>query len=156
MELRPVKKPKAPLPLMRAAAAVIRDDAGRLLLVQRPEEGLLGGLWMLPGGRCEANETFAECLQRSLAETLGVQIRVGNEMAATTQMLAHFRLRLRAFACELIGGTLSDQQRWAWVSSTELDKYSLGKSDREIVEQLEHWQPRLFEEFLEPGVENHR
>lgn len=145
-ETRPVKKPKAPLPLVYAAAAVIRDEAGRILLVQRPEEGLLGGLWTLPGGRCERNESYAECLQRSLAKTLGVQVRVGNEMAAATQTLAHFRLRLRAFACEVIAGIPTGETRLAWADSAELVLYSLGKADREIVEKLEQWQPRLFEE----------
>ena len=146
MDQRPVKKPKAPLPLVRAAAAVIRDQAGRLLLVQRPEEGLLGGLWMLPGGHCLPGESYAECLQRSLLETIGIEIRTGKEMAATTQTLAHFRLRLRAFACELVAETPTGETRWAWVASTELSRYSLGKADRDIVERLEQWQPRLFEE----------
>lgn len=145
-ELRPVKKPKAPLPEVCAAAAVIRDETGRLLLVQRPEEGLLGGLWMLPGGRCEPDESYADCLQRSLAQSLGVQIRVGQEMAATAQTLTHFRLRLRAFASEVIAGTPSGAIRWAWVAPAELSNYSLGKADREIVERLEQRQPRLFEE----------
>lgn len=145
-ELRPVKKAKAPLPEVCAAAAVIRDETGRLLLVQRPEEGLLGGLWMLPGGRCEPDESYADCLQRSLAQSLGVQIRVGQEMAATAQTLTHFRLRLRAFASEVIAGTPSGAIRWAWVAPAELSNYSLGKADREIVERLEQWQPRLFEE----------
>ena len=146
-ELRPVKKPKAPLPEVRAAAAVIRDEAGRLLLMQRPEEGLLGGLWMLPGGSCEPDESYANCLQRSLAQTLGIKVRVGTEMAAATQTLTHFRLRLRAFACELVAGTPTDKTRWAWVASAELSNYSLGKADREIVDRLEQWQPRLFEEL---------
>lgn len=150
-ELRPVKKPKAPLPEVRAAAAVIRDEASRLLLVQRPEDGLLGGLWTLPGGRCEPDETYADCLRRSLAQTLGIEIRVGSEMAAATQTLTHFHLRLRAFACELIAGTPSGETRWAWVAPAELSSYSLGKADREVVEQLERWQPRLFEEFSLPN-----
>lgn len=144
--LRPVKKQKAPLPNVRAAAAVIRDAEGRVLLVQRPAEGLLGGLWALPGGRCEAEETYADCLRRSLQQTLGIEVRVTEEMAATEQMFTHFRLRLRAFACELVSGTPSGDMRSAWAASEELTSYSLGKADREIVERLEQWQPRLFEE----------
>lgn len=145
--LRPVKKQKAPLPNVRAAAAVIRDAQGRVLLVQRPAEGLLGGLWSLPGGRCEADENHIECLHRSLKQTLGIEIQVREEMAATEQTLTHFRLRLRAFACELVAGTPSGETRCVWVAPVELTNYSLGKADREIVGQLERWQPRLFEEL---------
>lgn len=145
--LRPVKKQKAPLPLIRAAAAVIRDAEGRVLLVQRPAKGLLGGLWTLPGGRCEAEETYVDCLRRALLESLGVEIRVAEEMAATEQTLSHFRLRLRAFACEIVAGNVGSEVRHAWASPEELTRYSLGKADREIVERLERWQPRLFEEL---------
>jgi A/G-specific adenine glycosylase len=144
--LRPVKKQKSPLPTVRAAAAVIRDAEGRVLLVQRPTEGLLGGLWALPGDRCAAEETYADCLRRSLQQTLGIESRVAEEMAATEQTLTHFRLRLRAFACELISGAPNSEIRFVWASPTDLARYSLGKADREIVEGLDQWQPRLFEE----------
>src|SRR5262249_6059705 len=145
-EQRPVKKRREPLPLARAAAAVIRDGSGRLLLVQRPAEGLLGGLWSLPGGPLLPNESYADCLRRWMRQSLGVEVLVGGEMAATTQTFTHFRLRLRAFECALTAGALNGELRWVWASSAELEAYSLGKADREIVERLDEWQPRLFEE----------
>lgn len=144
--LRPVKKQKAPLPIVRAAAAVIRDIQGRLLLVQRPAEGLLGGLWTLPGGNCESDESSADCLCHALRQTLNLEIQVGQEMASVTQDFTHFRLRLRAFACELLAGTANHEVRLAWASPEELSNFSLGKADRQILAALETWQPRLFEE----------
>ncbi|MBS1809574.1 MAG: A/G-specific adenine glycosylase [Acidobacteria bacterium] len=140
--LRPVKKQKAPLPIVRAAAAVIRDAEGRLLLVQRPTEGLLGGLWMLPGGNCEDEEPAADCLRRVLQQTLNIEIIVGEEMAAITQNFTHFRLLLRAFACEWQSGTLPSTNNTAWAA--EISQYSLGKADRQIITGLATWQPRLF------------
>ena len=146
--LRPVKKRKGPLPVARAAAAVIRDAAGRVLLVQRPMDGLLGGLWALPGGNCIAEESYADCLRRNLRQSLNIEIEIDGEMAAATQDFTHFRLRLRAFACALVGGGPQPRKktRFVWVSPRKLGKYSLGKADREIVESLDQWQPRLFEE----------
>lgn len=148
VHLRPVKKRKGPLPVARAAAAVIRDAAGRVLLVQRPMEGLLGGLWALPGGICLAEESYADCLRRNLREALNIQIEIAGEMAAATQDFTHVRLRLRAFACDLIGSGPQPRKktRFVWVSPRKLGKYSLGKADREIIESLDQWQPRLFEE----------
>ncbi|MFN0086835.1 MAG: A/G-specific adenine glycosylase [Blastocatellia bacterium] len=148
VHLRPVKKRKGPLPIARAAAAVIRDAAGRVLLVQRPMDGLLGGLWALPGGNCIAEETYADCLRRNLRESLNIAIEIDREMAAATQDFTHFRLRLRAFACDLIGRGPQPRKktRFVWVSPRKLGKYSLGKADREIIESLDQWQPRLFEE----------
>lgn len=147
--LRPVKKQKAALPEVRAAAAVIRDNAGRLLLVQRPPAGLLGGLWMLPQADCEADESHAECLHRYLADDLQIEIQVGAQMAFASQEFTHFRLHLRAFACEIISGTPHsvNDSPCAWVAESDLQQYSLGKADREILQSLHEWQPRLFEEM---------
>jgi len=149
--LRPVKKKKAPAPTVRAAAAVIRDVEGRILLVQRPADGprtLLGGLWMLPGGNCEPEESYADCLRRCLRQELGIEVNVAGEMAAAAQDFSHFHLSLRAFACEMIAGVpqTANGANLAWASTADLAQYTLGKADRQIVNTLERWQPRLFEE----------
>lgn len=44
----PVKAARKPLPVRRATVLVVRDGAGRVLLVQNREGGLLKGLWELP------------------------------------------------------------------------------------------------------------
>lgn len=146
---RPVKKAKAPLPQMTAAVAVIRDHQGRLLLVRRPPEGLLGGLWTLPGGQCNAEESLPDCLRRSVAHQLQIEIEVGAQMAVATQQFTHFQLTLRAFSCQVASGTpqTANSADLAWAALSELDRYSLGKADREVVASLNQWQPRLFEEF---------
>jgi A/G-specific adenine glycosylase len=151
VHLRPVRRPRRSRPLLRAAAAVLRDPAGRLLLGQRPLKGLWGGLWALPGGLCDPDETNAAALVRSLA-FLGGSLLVEREMASATQDLTHFRVHLRAFACRLpepLVMPLQPDPAWqslAWVSPDQLAGYSMGKADRQIVEQLTLWQPRLFEE----------
>jgi hypothetical protein len=38
-------------------------------------------------------------------------------------------------------------QSLAWVSPDQLADYSMGKGDRQLVEQLTVWQPRLFEDL---------
>ena len=149
---RPVKKPKAPRQNVRAVAAVIRDKQGRLLLVQRPAQGLWGGLWALPGGLCEADESLAEALHRTLRETLRLEITIAQEMAVATQDLTHLRMTLRAFACQITAGLPEaiGVAAFAWVPTVELDRYGLGKADRAIVNALNQWQPRLFEELNSP------
>ncbi len=50
--LRPVKSPKKAVPHhIHAAGVIVRD--GRVLLAQRPSEGLLGGMWEFPNGRVD-------------------------------------------------------------------------------------------------------
>lgn len=49
-EVLPVKGEKPPRPLKRGAAFVVRDAKGAVLLVRRPEKGLLGGMMQPPLG----------------------------------------------------------------------------------------------------------
>jgi len=49
-ELLPVKGAKAARPLKRGAAFVARDPSGAVLLMRRPENGLLGGMMQPPLG----------------------------------------------------------------------------------------------------------
>lgn len=146
---RPVKKPKAPLKQVRAVAAVIRDQEDRLLLVQRLQDGLLGGLWALPGGFCEEDESLTTALERLLREHLNLEITVAEQMATARQELTHLRLTLRAFACQIRRGTPSaiGFAAYAWVAEKDLANYSFGKADRAILETLAQWQPRLFAEL---------
>ncbi|MCD2195229.1 NUDIX domain-containing protein [Actinomycetospora endophytica] len=52
--------------------AVVRDDAGRVLLVRRTDNGL----WELPGGRVEVGESATDAVEREVAEESGVVIKV--------------------------------------------------------------------------------
>ena len=53
---RPVKTARKQTPHYDVTAALIQDPGGAFLIVRRPAEGLLGGLWGFPGsaaGDCD-------------------------------------------------------------------------------------------------------
>lgn len=136
---RPVKKRKAATPHYDVAAGMIWNDAGQLLIAQRPLEGLLGGLWEFPGGKQEAGETLRECLRRELQEELAIDVEVGDLFTVVQHGFTHFKITLHAFSCRYVSG---DPQRigvrdWAWVRPNELSRYSFGKADREVIRALE-------------------
>lgn len=56
--------------VIRVAAALIVDDAGRLLLVRKAGTSV----FMQPGGKYEPGETGAQTLARELGEELGLVI----------------------------------------------------------------------------------
>ena len=60
-----------PTPLVGGDAAVI-DDQGRILLIQRADNGM----WAMPGGFLEVGETPAEGVVRETLEETGVQCGV--------------------------------------------------------------------------------
>jgi 8-oxo-dGTP diphosphatase len=58
--------------LTPAVAAVIRDDAGRVLLICRGD----GRGWSVPGGFMEPGEQLADCLVREVREETGLEVEV--------------------------------------------------------------------------------
>ncbi len=130
---------KAPaIPRRLAAAAVIRDSKGMLLVVQRPSSGLLASLWKLPGGFIKAGEDTEKSLRHSVKEELGIAIRPGKHLASVNHTYTHFRITLHAYECRLLKGipkTLGCQN-WQWVSLTDLKKLPMSKIDRMILSIL--------------------
>lgn len=54
--------------------AVVIDDAGRVMMLLRPDdEELFGGYWNLPGGGKETGETYLEGATRELEEETGIE-----------------------------------------------------------------------------------
>src|SRR4051812_10462942 len=56
--------------------AVVVDDAGRLLLIQRGRPPAVGR-WSLPGGRVDDGETVVDAVRREVREETGLDVQVG-------------------------------------------------------------------------------
>ena len=141
---RPVKRKKAPTPHYDVAAGIIRDADERLLIAQRPLDGLLGGLWEFPGGKQEADETLPACLQRELHEELAIEVDVGALFVQVKHAFTHFKITLHAYECRYIGAQAPhdapqalEVADWAWVNEDDLSLYSFGKADREVIAALQ-------------------
>lgn len=67
-------------PHIHVACGVLRDGAGRVLIVQRPPGKIAAGKWEFPGGKIEAGETPAAALRRELEEEIGIRTRVARPL----------------------------------------------------------------------------
>jgi len=139
----PVKRAKKELPHHQIAVGVIWKRArfptsARILIQQRPNEGLLGGLWEFPGGKQEANETLEECVAREIREELGLQVRVRDKIAAVAHSYSHFSITLHAFHCDYLSGRvrLNHAQAFKWIRPIELTNYAFPVANRKIIEIL--------------------
>ncbi len=59
-----------------AAAAVVRDPAGRVLLLRRAQRDQAHGRWILPGGHVDRGEEVATAALREVAEETGLIVRL--------------------------------------------------------------------------------
>ncbi|QPC84433.1 A/G-specific adenine glycosylase [Phototrophicus methaneseepsis] len=140
----PQKKKRAPTPHYDVAAGIIYNNDGHMLIAQRPNDGLLGGLWEFPGGKQEVGETLPETLKRELREELAIEVTVGNLFTKVKHGFTHFKITLHAYECQYQGPMLPhtepqliEAQAIAWVTQGELARYSFGKADRMVIEALE-------------------
>jgi A/G-specific adenine glycosylase len=135
----PITRKAPAIPRRLAAAAVIRNSKGMLLVVQRPTSGLLASLWKLPGGFIKSGEDTENSLMRSVKEELGISIRPGKHLASVNHTFTHFRITLQAYECRLLMGTPKPIgcQNWRWASLTDFQKLPLSKIDRMIMRQAE-------------------
>jgi A/G-specific adenine glycosylase len=136
----PITRKAPAIPHRQAAAAVIRNSKGMLLIVQRPASGLLASLWKLPGGFIKSGENTENSLKRSVKEELGISIRPGKHLASVNHTYTHFRVTLQAYECRLPKGTPKPIgcQNCRWVSLINLKKLPMSKIDRMIVSQADN------------------
>lgn len=145
---RPVKTPKKDVPQYVHAAAVI-VQRGRVLLVQRPSQGLLGGMWEFPNGRVDGDP--ARELPKALKTGYNLRVRVKRDTSASTMSeknarsplsaigvvrhgYSHFGVTTHVFRCELLSSSKAANLKW--VPLKDLDGYPMGKIDRQIAAMI--------------------
>jgi 8-oxo-dGTP diphosphatase len=105
------------------AGAVVRDSAGRLLLVLRGREPGRGR-WSLPGGRVEAGETVAEAAVREVREETGLDVVVGTLVGRVERSgPGGVMYVIDDIACSVRGGRLrpgDDADDVRWVGAADL------------------------------------
>ncbi|MEM1420059.1 MAG: A/G-specific adenine glycosylase [Pseudomonadota bacterium] len=108
-EALPKKKPKTAKPTRLGVAYLCCDAAGRVLLRRRPEKGLLGGMFGLPGTTWTEASPTADALR--LAEPLDAEWRdLGVEARHT---FTHFHLRLSLRGAVVAEPPSRDGDLWA-------------------------------------------
>ena len=65
------------VPFQVIGVGVVLNEAGEVLIDQRLNEGLLGGLWEFPGGKQEPGEAIVQTIARELQEELAIEVSRG-------------------------------------------------------------------------------
>ncbi len=107
-----------------AVGLVFKD--GKLLIDKRKPDGLLGGMWELPGGKKQKKETLKQAVAREIAEETGLAVSVGGRLCVVRHAYSHFRITIHAFYCDYVGGTAKPLGCAAvkWVAPAALKKYA--------------------------------
>lgn len=130
------KKQPAIRQVEEIAVAAIRD--GKVLVLQRGEEGAFAGMWELP--RMDTREVDAEELTPARVMFDLVRTRAGSfeELGETRATFTHHRIRTRLMRAARLQGAVRRQRHVAqqWVRLKDLDALAASKAQRRLFQLL--------------------
>ncbi|MGQ4438082.1 NUDIX domain-containing protein [Streptomyces violaceoruber] len=131
------RDPNAPAAnsVVPSVTAVVRDNAGRLLLIHKTDNNL----WALPGGGHDIGERISDTVVREVSEETGVQVEVDSIVGLYTDpehVLAYDDGEVRqqfsiCFRARPVGGSLrtsSESKEVRWAPPAPLDRLDIHPS----------------------------
>jgi len=125
-------------PFQVIGVGLVFDRSGRVLIDQRLEQGLLGGMWEFPGGKQEPGEAIADTIARELREELAIEVAVEEELIRLDHTYSHKRLRFIVHLCRHLAGEpqpLASQQV-RWVEPGDLGAFPFPDANARIIAAL--------------------
>jgi A/G-specific adenine glycosylase len=133
-----VKDAPRELPFQVIGVGVVRNGSGEVLIDQRLNEGLLGGLWEFPGGKQEPGEAIEVTIARELREELAIEAEVREELIVVDHAYSHKKLRFVVHLCTWLSGEpqpLASQQV-RWVRPEQLGEFPFPAANARIIAAL--------------------
>lgn len=122
--------------------AVIEDEAGRVLLAQRPAHKHLGLKWEFAGGKVEPGEAPEAALQRELKEELGCDVAIVRPLPRFTHDYGSVVIEMIPFVCMLTATSCAPHPREhvavRWVARGELNTIDLAPADWPVVDAVRY------------------
>ena len=125
-------------PIVPVLAGLIYDAAGKLLIARRKAGLANGGKWEFPGGKLQQGESPEACLEREIAEELGISIAVERPYLLVNHEYPDKSILLISYICRFRGGEwqLTDHDRVEWRSAAQLAEVEFSAADVPIVNKI--------------------
>ena len=114
--------------MKRIAGGIIYDNEGRILLLKRRADDFMGGIYELPSGNLEGNETIKEGLIREIKEETGLDTKRIGKFVNTFDYLSgsgkksrQFNLEVEVESTEPVFLTEHDEYKWMTYDEIEAD-----------------------------------
>jgi 8-oxo-dGTP diphosphatase len=125
-------------PRLRVVAAALFDDAGRVLIAERPAGKHMAGWWEFPGGKVGEGEADDQALVRELREELGIEAGAVAEIMMLSHEYPDRIVDLVLWRAALLEGEPRglDGQRLKWVAPAGLVTERLLEADKPFIAAL--------------------
>ena len=120
--------------------AVIQRDSS-VLLLKRPKDDFMGGIYELPSGRVEDGESLDIALYREVEEETGLKIREIKRYLGHFDYESKSRKKTRQFNFVVIVGEpleikLQEHDNYAWANKDQLQQYPITDSVKQILDSF--------------------
>ncbi len=119
------------------AALILRN--GKMLICQRTKHQPMPLKWEFPGGKIEVGEQPRAALKRELDEEIGIDARIGNEVARLQHSYKNGgAVELRFFDVPEYDGEIENRifNDVQWVERTRLPEFDFLDADLQLVKDL--------------------
>lgn len=129
-----------PVDVTHVVAMCLPQTGPSVFLTQRGEEETDASLWEFPGGKCEANETWGEALEREIDEELSLKVSaqhpLGTWFRSRGSEAFAIHLVLAAGSTDVFAPMLSVHQAASWDDAMSPSARSWAGRDGEMFEFL--------------------
>jgi 8-oxo-dGTP diphosphatase len=125
--------------MKRVVAALILNQEGKILVCQRTKHQVMPMKWEFPGGKIEPGEQPRDALHRELDEELGIDARIGEEVARIEHVYkGGGSVELRFYVVHQYSGELENRifRDVHWADRKALPSYDFLEADLELVKGL--------------------
>lgn len=116
--------------------AVITDAEGSALCLKRCRNEFMPGLWELPSGNKEKDESIVECLHRETEEETGLKIKEIVDYIGSFDYLSGSGKKARQFTFRVspkagdIKLNPKEHEGYSWLMASELDSYNISNETK--------------------------
>jgi A/G-specific adenine glycosylase len=129
---------RRPRPRSVRMVAAVGRRRGRVLIVQRPEGGVWGGLWEFPNEELTPGQEPVAAARRFLRARFALHVTAATEMPSLRYGIVNQRVELSVSVCEVAPGPTKPGPgvRTRWVRPRELDGHAMPAPHRRIARAL--------------------
>lgn len=127
------------LPIRVVGAAI--GQGQRCLVAQRGPSMSLAGKWEFPGGKVEPGESPVAALAREIAEELGIEVAVAEQLGSGSAQVGGKLITLEVYAAVITAGSiaLGEHSRVVWATADELPSFDWAEADVPSVAPVAAW-----------------